>query len=106
MNEQEAAVEQALRDVWLRHRDSVIADLRELVDSIETWNSGTRHDVLASDIRRRAHRILGSLTMVGRNGGASDLRTIEERSVHEIGPYAKEVVERVHDLRRNLEVDT
>ena len=105
MTEREAAVEQALRAVWLRHRDAVIADLRELVDSIERWNSGARHDGLATDIRRRAHRILGSLTMVGRSERAADLRVIESRADDDLGPYATEVVDHVHDLLVHLRED-
>ena len=40
--------------------------------------------------------------MVGRNERAEDLRSIEMHAVAQTGPYAKEVVERVHDLLDHL----
>lgn len=98
MSDTDSAIAQALRDVWLRHRDTLIADLQELIRDVETWNGGETPEDLAERIRVRAHRILGSLTVVGRSDGAEDLRSIEMHAITETGPYAKEVVERVHDL--------
>lgn len=105
MKNSDAAITEALRNIWLRHRDSVIDDLGALITDLERWNSGVRHDRLAVDINNRAHRILGSLTMVGRSDPAHDLRTIESRDAEDLGPYANEVVERVHDLLDHLRND-
>lgn len=102
MSDTDATLSQALRDVWLRHRDATLADLQELIRDVETWNAGEVLQDKAERIRVRAHRILGSLTMVGRNERAEDLRSIEMHAVAETGPYAKEVVERVHDLLDHL----
>lgn len=105
MSDRESAIADALRNVWRRHRDSVIDDLGELIADLERWNSGARHNGLATDIRRRAHRILGSLTMVGRSERAVDLRVIESRADDDLGSYATEVVDRVHDLLVHLRED-
>lgn len=95
MNEREVAIAEALRVVWCRHRETVIADLVELVQDLRTWNQDVQSVDLADRIRERSHRIRGSLTMVGRHEGADDLLAIE---THESGPYAKEAVERIHGL--------
>lgn len=102
MDEREAAIAEALRIVWCRHRDTVIADLEELAQDLRTWNQEARSVALADRIRVRSHRIRGSLTMVGRHDGADDLRTIETHATHENGPYAKEAVERIHGLLDRL----
>ena len=102
MDDREAAITEALRVVWCRHRDTLIADLERLVDALTTWNHGPRPRDLGDEIRARSHRIRGSLTMVGRNDGAEDLRTIEAHAVDERGPYAKETVERIHGLLDRL----
>lgn len=102
MNDREAAVADALRVVWSRHRDTVIADLERLVDAVTTWNDGRRPSDLGDEIRTRSHRIRGSLTMVGRDDGAEDLRAIEIHAVAGRGPYAKEAVERIHGLLDRL----
>ena len=98
MNDREVAIADALRDVWDRHRTTVIADLEGLVNALTTWDRGARTTELAEEIRTRSHRIRGSLTMVGRDDGADDLRTIETHAAHGDGSYAKEAVERVHGL--------
>ncbi len=102
MNDQETAVRIALRDVWHRHRDTVVADLEALIGCVRSWNGGSRTDELSTEIRDRSHRIRGSLTMVGHGEGVDDLRTIETHAIEDRGPYAKEVVDRVHDLLEHL----
>lgn len=98
MSDTTAAIRTALDEVWLRHRSAVLADLQQLIDDLETWNTGTCEPNLAHDIRSLAHRILGSLSMVGRDERAADLRLVEQQAIDGRGLYAKEVVERVHDL--------
>jgi hypothetical protein len=101
MGERDTAIANALRDVWFRHREAVIADLAELVGALTRWNEGTRSDELAHQIRVRSHRIRGSLTMVGRTEVTDALGVIEARSDDE-DPYAKEAVDRIHDLLEHL----
>lgn len=102
MSDSDAALARALRDVWKRHRDTVLGDLQELLRDIGTWNEGVEDHALADRIRARSHRLLGNLTMVGRADGTDDLRTIELHAVEDRGAYAEEVVERVHDLLEHL----
>jgi hypothetical protein len=102
VTDSDAALSQALRDVWLRHRDTIVADLQEMLQDIETWNAGVEIPALADRIRIRSHRLLGNLTVVGRNEGADDLRTIELLALERTSAYAKEVVDRVHDLLERL----
>lgn len=102
MDDREAAIAAALRLVWSRHRDGVIEDLERLVEAVTTWNDGPRPSDLGDEIRTRSHRIRGSLTMVGRDDGADDLRAIESQAVDERGAYAKETVERIHGLLDRL----
>ena len=102
MDEREAAIAEALRAVWCRHRDTVIADLEELAQDLRSWNQDVQSVDLADRIRTRSHRIRGSLTMVGRHEGSEDLRAIELHATHESGPYAKETVERIHGLLDHL----
>lgn len=92
----------ALHRVWIRHRESVLDDLGQLATSIENWNSGDRSDDVAVSIERRAHRICGSLTIVGSPADVDELRSIERRATDQEGPYAMEVVDRVHDLLKRL----
>ena len=85
-------VDLALHQVWMEHRDSVLDDLQRLATSIENWNSGDRSDDIALSIERRAHRICGSLTIVGRPVDIDELRRLERRATGQRGPYAMEVV--------------
>ena len=98
-------VESLLRGVWLSHRDSVLADLTRLCESIDEWNTGSRSHQVALTIEALAHRICGSLTIVGRRDGLPELRHLEEQATTHHGPYAKEVVDRVHDLLVRLRDD-
>ena len=95
-------VDLALHQVWMEHRNSVLDDLQHLATSIENWNSGDRSDDIALSIERRAHRICGSLTIVGRPVDIDELRRLERRATGQRGPYAMEVVDRVHDLLDRL----
>lgn len=97
--------EDALRRVWLTHRDSVIADLSRLSESLIAWNEGTHSHELATTIQSRAHRICGALTIVGRRAGLRELRELENRAISHRGPYATEVVDDVHDLLTHLRDD-
>lgn len=102
MIDRSTEVEAALHNVWLRHRDRVIEDLDTLLTDLHAWNHDQPGTELADDIRTRAHRIRGSLSMVGRREGTDELRTIEEWAVRGDRPYAPEVVDRIHDLRNEL----
>lgn len=98
-------VETRLQLVWLSHRESVIADLVGLTESIEEWNAGSPSHRLALMIETVAHRIRGSLSILGRQDGLDELRRLEERATIQEGPYATEVVERIHDLLDRLRDD-
>ena len=79
-------VDLALHQVWMEHRDSVLDDLQRLATSIENWNSGDRSDDIALSIERRAHRICGSLTIVGRPVDIDELRRLERRATAKEAP--------------------
>ena len=98
-------VESLLQKVWLSHRHSVLADLTRLSESIDEWNAGRNSHRLALTIEELAHRICGSLTIVGRRDGLQELRHLEDQATTHHGPYAKEVVDRVHDLLARLRDD-
>lgn len=98
-------VDIALRRVWLTHRQSVLTDLARLVDLLTEWNRGTRTNEVAASIEAGAHRVCGSLTIVGRGDGIDELRELERRAITKTGSYTKEVVDQVHDLLDRLRSD-
>lgn len=87
-----ADVHEALRAVWHRHRDSVLNDLADLIVLVERTTD-------RDEIALRAHRILGSLSMVGIDDEHGILRHLENSAVNSPAPRRdEEVVDRLHDL--------
>lgn len=84
-------VHDALRAVWHRHREAVLNDLTELIALV-----GQTHG--HEEITTRAHRILGSLSMVGLDDESGILRRLETSQLRR----DEEVVDRLHDLLSRL----
>ncbi len=88
----ESDVQEALRAVWRRHRETVLDDLAELIVLMRRGDSD-------SAIAALAHRILGSLSMVGLSDVEGTLRHLERSTGDFSGSRRdEEVVERLHDL--------
>ncbi len=100
MSESRRSIDSALQSVWLRHRDAVVDELEELIRRIDILGSGTATPEIVADIGGRAHRLAGSLTMVGRPLDVDALRSIETRASIAEGAVVRdeEVVNRLHDL--------
>ncbi|MDA0371848.1 MAG: hypothetical protein O3B06_10195 [Actinobacteria bacterium] len=98
-------VDDALRQVWIEHRPSILEELVRLSGLLDEWNGGANSPEIAGAIEHGAHRICGSLTIVGRRQGLQELRQLEVQALGKTGPYAKEVVDRVHDLLERLRND-
>lgn len=105
MNEFTSDVDAALREVWLRHRGAVLDDLTALIDRTIEWRDvPSSIGSIADEIRTRAHRISGSLTMVGQGDQVGVLREIERLAIEDklTAGDAKEAVDRLHDLLDRL----
>lgn len=99
-----SSIADALREVWLRHRDGVLVDLASLIELVTESDAMSQDFERADEIGVRAHRIAGSLSLVGRREGAEILHELESGTVtHSNGAvYGEEVVERLHDLLERL----